>query len=110
MTQNLWTGTAVVTGAGSGLGAAFRSDAPQISFRLVEAFTGQIRGWLEAGKVDLGILNQLGPLRHLSSRRLATEELFLIGPRERYGKLDKMPDVPITELSKLPMILPGPRC
>ena len=95
--------------AGIALVEAFRSDAPQISFRLVEAFTGQIRGWLEAGKVDLGILNQLGPLRHLSSRPLATEELFLVGPRDRYGKLDKIPDVPITELARLPMILPGPQ-
>ena len=95
--------------AGIALVEAFRSDAPQISFRLVEAFTGQIRGWLEGGKVDLGILNQLGPLRHLSSRPLATEELFLVGPRDRYGQLDKMPDVPVTELAKLPMILPGPQ-
>jgi LysR family nitrogen assimilation transcriptional regulator len=95
--------------AGIALVEAFRSDAPQISFRLVEALTGQIRGWLEAGKVDLGILIQLGPLRHLSSRRLATEELFLIGPPKRYGKLDKMPDVPVTELTTLPMILPGPQ-
>ena len=95
--------------AGIALVEAFRRDAPQISFRLVEAFTGQIRGWLEAGKVDLGILIQLGPLRHLSSRPLATEELFLIGPRGRYGTLDKMPDVPVTELTALPMILPGPQ-
>ena len=93
--------------AGVTLVEAFRRRAPQISFRLVEAFTGQIRGWLEAGKVDLGILHQLGPFRHLSSRRLATEELFLIGPPDRYGRLDKMPDVPITELATLPMILPG---
>lgn len=93
--------------AGVALIEAFRRNAPRVSFRLVEAFTGQIRGWLDAGKVDLGILHELGPLRHLSSRRLATEELFLIGPPGRYGGLDAMVEVSITELAALPMILPG---
>jgi LysR family nitrogen assimilation transcriptional regulator len=94
--------------AGVALVEAFRRHAPRLSFHLVEAFTGQIRGWLDAGKVDLGILHELGALRHLSSRRLASEELFLIGPPKRYGTLDEMPTVPVTELSTLPMILPGP--
>ncbi len=86
---------------------AFQRHAPHISFRLVEAFTGSIRGWLEAGKVDIGILHEIGPLPQLSSRRLATEELYLIGPPGRYGQLDSMPNVPGAELSKHPMILPG---
>lgn len=93
--------------AGVALIEAFRRHAPRVSFRLVEAFTGQIRGWLDAGKVDLGILHELGPLRHLSSRRLATEELFLIGPAGRYGGPDAMAEVSIAELAALPMILPG---
>jgi LysR family nitrogen assimilation transcriptional regulator len=93
--------------AGVALVEAFRRHAPRLSFHLVEAFTGQIRGWLDAGKVDLGVLHELGVLRHLSSRRLATEELFLIGPPKRYGTLDEIPTVPITELITLPMILPG---
>lgn len=83
--------------------------APQISFRLVEAFTGQIRGWLDSGKVDLGILYELGQLRHLSARRLATEELYLIGPAGTFGTLDDMPDAAIADLAALPMILPGPQ-
>jgi LysR family nitrogen assimilation transcriptional regulator len=93
--------------AGVALVEAFRRHAPRLSFHLVEAFTGQIRGWLDAGKVDLGVLHDLGALRHLSSRRLASEELFLIGPPNRYGTLEVMSTVPITELASLPMILPG---
>jgi len=95
--------------AGVTLVETFRRRAPQIAFRLVEAFTGQILGWLETGKVDLGILHELGPMEHLSSRRIASEELFLIGPPDRYGGLDAMPDVPVAELARLPMILPGPQ-
>jgi LysR family nitrogen assimilation transcriptional regulator len=95
--------------AGVTLVEAFRRRAPLLSFRLVEAFTGQIRGWLDAGKIDLGILHEVGPLRHLSSRRLAAEELYLIGPPERFGNLDKMPNVAVKDLAALPMILPGPQ-
>jgi LysR family nitrogen assimilation transcriptional regulator len=93
--------------AGITLVEAFKRRAPQISFRLVEALTGQIRGWLDEGKIDLGILHELGALRHLSSRRLATEELFLIGPPGRYGAIESIPRVTPEELAALPVILPG---
>lgn len=85
----------------------FLSNAPGLRVRLVEALTGQIRGWLDAGKVDLGLLHDLGPVRNLTARRLAREELFLVGPPGRFGGLDAMPDVPLRELTDLPMILPG---
>jgi LysR family nitrogen assimilation transcriptional regulator len=94
--------------AGVTLVEAFRRHAPQVSFHLAEAFTGQIRGWLDAGKVDLGVMHDLGPLPHLSARRLASEELFLVGPPGRYGDAAAMPDVPVAELAGLPMILPAP--
>ena len=93
--------------AGVALIEACLRHAPQIAFRLDEAFTGQIRGWLEMGKIDIGILHDLGPLRHLSARRLASEELFLIGPAGRYGTVEDMPDVDAASLTGLPMILPG---
>jgi LysR family nitrogen assimilation transcriptional regulator len=92
--------------AGLTLVEAFLRHAPQVGFRLVEAPTGQIRGWLDGGKVDLGILHELGPLRHLTARRLAAEELFLVGPAGAYGELEAMPEVAIAELGDLPMILP----
>lgn len=93
--------------AGVALVQAFLDHAPQVSFRLVEATTGQIRGWLDLGKVDLGILNDLGPLRHLTARPLATEELYLIGPAGEFGTLADLPGVPASDLSGLPLILPG---
>ncbi|MFT3965067.1 MAG: LysR family transcriptional regulator [Sphingobium sp.] len=95
--------------AGFALVDAFRRHAPLVSFRLVEALTGQIRGWLDAGKVDLGILHDLGPLRHLSARQLAREELYLVGPPGRFGALDDPPRVDPSLLADLPMILPGPQ-
>lgn len=80
--------------------------APNTSVRLVEANTGQIRGWLDEGKIDLGILYDLGPIRHLSARRLATEEMYLIGPG---GAFDETPDVELSSLQYFPLITPGPQ-
>ena len=85
----------------------FLSHAPGLKVRLVEALTGQIRGWLDEGKIDLGLLHDLGPLRNLTARRLAREELFLVGPAGRFGGLDEMPDVPLRDLAELVFVLPG---
>lgn len=70
--------------AGLALIEAFARHAPLVRFRLVEATTGQIRGWLDDGKVDLGILHDLGPIRQLSLLPLAREELVLAGPAGRF--------------------------
>lgn len=95
--------------AGVALVENFRRHAPQVSFRLVEALTGQIRGWLEKGQVDLGIMYDLGPFRHLSARRLAREELFLIGPAGEFAGLAEPMTVSADQLGALPLILPGPQ-
>jgi LysR family nitrogen assimilation transcriptional regulator len=94
--------------AGVALVEAFLEQAPQVQFRLVEAFTGQTRGWLEEGKIDLGIINDLGPMRNLLSRPIASEELYLVGPSGRFGAQD-VGHVAMSELASLPMILPGPQ-
>lgn len=93
--------------AGALLFETMISRAPRVRFRLVEAMTAQIWGWLEERKVDLGILNYLGPRRDLSFRSLAAEELFLVGPAKRFGDLANLPDIAMAELAELPMILPG---
>jgi LysR family transcriptional regulator, nitrogen assimilation regulatory protein len=96
--------------AGVRLVEAFAEHAPQVSFRLVEANTGQIRGWLDESKIDLGILHGEGPFRNLTVRTLASEELFLIGPAGAYGPSTRdMPAVQLDELAGMPMILPGPQ-
>lgn len=81
--------------------------APNTEVRLVEATTGQIRGWLNDGRIDLGILYDLGPIRHLSARRLATEEMYLIGPAGRFG--EGPANVTLAELSDYPLITLGPQ-
>jgi LysR family transcriptional regulator, nitrogen assimilation regulatory protein len=96
--------------AGVTLVEAFAEHAPQVSFRLVEANTGQIRGWLDESKIDLGILHGEGPFRNLTARSLASEELFLVGPGGAYRTSTRdMPTVQLKELLGMRMILPGPQ-
>lgn len=96
---------------GAALVEAIAEDAPHVSVRLVDAFTGTIRGWLEQGKIDLGILYDLGPLRHLSGRPLVREELLLCGPPHDASGDTGEPDVgvPLAALAGLPLIAPGPQ-
>jgi len=89
--------------AGMALLEAFAARLPRVRLRLVEALTGQIRGWLEAGKIDLGVMHELGTHRDLSARRLAREELMLAGP----------PGLPAVVAAKalagLPLVAFGPQ-
>ena len=82
------------------------SESPEITVRLVESFTGNIRGWLERGQVDLGLLHDQGPLRNLSARRLLSEELVLAGPP---GTFVEGENVPLDRLRDYPLIAPGPQ-
>jgi LysR family nitrogen assimilation transcriptional regulator len=79
---------------------------PQISLRLMEAFSGHIRTWLDQGEIDLGILYDVGPVRRLSVRPIAREELFIVGPPGALGGLQT--SVSAEELASLPLLLPGP--
>lgn len=93
--------------AGTALIKELSLQAPQVGFRLVEAFTAQIRGWLDQGKIDLGILHDEGTLRHLSAKRLVNEELFLIGSAGKFGSLEHPGKIALSELSNVTMLLPG---
>jgi LysR family nitrogen assimilation transcriptional regulator len=68
---------------------AVRESLGGISVRLDEAASGHIRDWLEHGGIELGVLHHVDALRHLSVRRLAIEDLLLIGPPGRFGPPDR---------------------
>ena len=87
---------------------AVLKHAPGVNLRLTEAYSGHIRSWLDAGSIDLGILYDVGPIRHLSVKRLAREALYLIGPAGRFTGIETC-SVGTDELSELPMILTSPQ-
>lgn len=79
-------------------------QAPSVRLRLVEAYSGAVRGWLEAEKIDLGVLYEVHALRHLATRTLASEELVLAGPVGHFAAGAK---VEIAALADEPLALPG---
>ena len=87
------------------LAEALMEEAPSLSLRLVEGFSGPIRAMIENGAVDFGLLYDGEPLDQFCVKRLAREELFLVGPPGQLAGLDSA--VRFTELP--PLILPGPQ-
>jgi LysR family transcriptional regulator, nitrogen assimilation regulatory protein len=92
--------------AGLPLVEALAREAPMVRVRLVEAYTGSIRGWLESEKIDLGILYDLGPLRHLAARFLLSDKLAFVGPPGRFGP---GASAALHDISGEPLIMPGPQ-
>lgn len=80
--------------------------APTVSLRMVESYSRFIRSWVEEGSIDLGIVYDVGVLRHLTVKHLAREELFLIGPAGRFGGADAAA-VSAVEVAGLSLILPS---
>lgn len=84
---------------------ALACQAPAVSIRMAEAFTPNIFSALERDKIDLGILYDFGVRPKLSTRRLVSEELFLISPpgvSTGEGRIDTQ------ALDECTFILPGP--
>lgn len=81
---------------------------PSVALRIVEAFHDPIRTLLRSGSVDLGLLYDAESLEGLSVRRLAREELCLIGPPGRWPAVEQGGTIATTELARLALILPGP--
>jgi LysR family nitrogen assimilation transcriptional regulator len=92
---------------GAPLVEALAQQAPFVRVRVIEAFSGAIRGWLETDKINLGILYEVSPFRHLATRRLASEELVLVGPRGRFGDANTDAELPLSALDGKALIAPG---
>jgi LysR family transcriptional regulator, nitrogen assimilation regulatory protein len=98
---------------GARLVVAARERLGGVALYLGEALSGHIRDWLEKGEIELAILHEVDALRHLSVRRLGTEEIFLIGPPDRFGPPDRLGvapgEIPFPGADAQPLILPGRR-
>lgn len=87
---------------------ALAREAPQIQLRPMEAFGPTIRAGLEAGTIDLAVLHDRNLPRHLSARRLLSEEIFLVGPPGRFGaSAGEAPMMAAVDLDGFDLITPG---
>jgi LysR family transcriptional regulator, nitrogen assimilation regulatory protein len=82
---------------------AYCKAYPQVTIRICEKTSGEIRDLVVRGEVDLAIVNSDEPMEGLVADRLVTEPMLLIGPRDAGLSLDVA--TPIERLAGLPLIL-----
>lgn len=87
---------------------AVMEEAPGVSLRLREGFSGAVRTMLQEGSADFGLLFDDEPLDQFTVKRLARDEIYLIGPPGRLPGIDAGERMPMSELLRLPLIIPGP--
>lgn len=68
---------------------AAQESLPLVNIRVRETTTGNIRRWLEEGRIDLGILYDAERLTHLATKEIARESLLLVGPAGSFGETDE---------------------
>lgn len=85
--------------------AKLKEDFPLISLEVVEGFSGHVGEWLDAGRLDIGLLNIWPRSTHLAAEKLFVEELFLVGPPDK--KKSKIRTVSIELVETTPLILPS---
>jgi LysR family nitrogen assimilation transcriptional regulator len=84
---------------------SLRTEYPDISLQVVEAFSGHVLEWLGDGRLDVAVLYNAPRTRHLKTDRLLIEELVLVSP----SRPDNEPggDIEMSKLEHLPLVLPS---
>jgi LysR family nitrogen assimilation transcriptional regulator len=83
--------------------SAFCTAYPEVTVRITEETSGDLRDLVARGEVDLAITNSDEPAQGLASDPLVTEPMLLIGPPAARLSLDV--PTPIERLAGLPLIL-----
>lgn len=84
--------------------ASFRARCPAANLYVMEAFSGQLAEWLDAGIVDVAILYDERRSPNMSVAPLLREDLLLVG---RPGSLPESDPIPIEEIDTRRLILPS---
>ncbi|SDF50416.1 LysR family transcriptional regulator [Thalassobaculum litoreum] len=85
----------------------FLRDYPQVTVRIVPAFSGYLSEMLQRGEIDLAVMYQTSAIRHIPAEPLIQETLFLVGAAG--SELDLEIPRDFASLADLPLVLPGPR-
>jgi len=85
----------------------FAKQYPDVTIRIVPAFSGYLLDFLQRGEVDLAVMYNTHGVQQLKPEPLIVEPLFLIGPAGADLSLDR--SVRFETLADLPLVLPGPR-
>lgn len=79
-----------------------RSEAPELSIKVVEGFSPQLADALGAGRVDVALLTNPQPARALRYTPLLSEPIVVVGPR---GAAPARPFFTLAELARTPVLI-----
>ena len=85
----------------------FLRDYPEVTVRIVPAFSGYLLEMLQRGEIDLAVMYQTAAIQHIPTEPLIQETLLLVGSAMSGLDLDTPRD--FAALADLPLVLPGPR-
>lgn len=97
--------TSAARGLALRLVKAVAARHPTVSVHIVEAMTGDLDEWLEAGKLDVALLSNPKAFENVVSMELMVEDLMLVVGRE--APLARRKQVEFEKILKQPFVLPS---
>ncbi|MFX4219787.1 MAG: LysR family transcriptional regulator [Thalassobaculum sp.] len=85
----------------------FLRDYPEVTVRIVPAFSGYLMEMLQRGEIDLAVMYQTAAIQQIPTEPLIQETLHLVGAVG--SGLDLADPRDFAALADLPLVLPGPR-
>ncbi|MDF1790535.1 MAG: LysR substrate-binding domain-containing protein [Thalassobaculaceae bacterium] len=85
----------------------FLRDYPEVTVRIVPAFSGYLMEMLQRGEIDLAVMYLTAATQHIPTEPLIQETLLLVGSAR--SDLDLDAPVDLATLATVPLVLPGPR-
>ena len=85
--------------------ADLRANAPEITLRAVEGFSGLLDEQLANGRLDLAVINRYGFSTRREEEVLGSADTYLIG-RKGSALMDRK-SIPFKALSTIPLVLPS---
>lgn len=85
--------------------ADLRANAPEITLRAVEGFSGLLDEQLANGKLDLAVINRYGFSTRREEEVLGSADTYLIG--RKGSALMERKSIPFKALSTIPLVLPS---
>ncbi len=83
-----------------------RREFPGVRLHISEAFSGDLRDWLVAGRLDIGVLYNPGRVPHLIGHHLLEEDMFFCSASAKCDAA-RASTITLADAVKVPLILPG---
>lgn len=84
--------------------SACRTQLPKVRLKVVEAYSGFLREWLQSGRLDLALLYGGAPDIGLSKRALVDDQLVFVTSPANVHVPERLS---LQDLAKWPLVLPG---